>query len=87
MATPYDMRVFTEAGVDVLSVPDQSERSLVGRHWNDIKGFLSTGNVTQLAPYEGSTVVGRRLQTSPDDIEHWAMRGELDFEDVYMAWW
>jgi hypothetical protein len=87
MTTPHDMRVFTDEGPEVLSVPDPIERSTVAEHWNDTKRGLATGDFTRLDRYEDKTVAGRRLQKNPDEIERWALQGQLDFEDIYTVWW
>ena len=80
---PYLMRVFTDEGVQDLDVPDRDERTTVGNHWNAIKGFLGDGSTDRLYPFEDQSVAGHRLQTDPSEIEIWAYRGELDFEDIY----
>lgn len=82
---PYLMRVFTDEGVQDLDVPYEDERRTVGNHWNAIKGFLGDGSVDRLWPFVDQTVAGRRLQTDPSEIEIWAYRGELDFEDIYSS--
>jgi hypothetical protein len=79
----YDMRVFTDEGVIVFSIDDWYERSVVGSYWNAVRTFLGSGDVESLVQFERETVQGHRLQTDPDEIERWAMQGELDFEDIY----
>ena len=78
------MRVFTDEGVEVLDVPDYSERSVVGQHWNAVRSSLE-GDLRALGPFEGETVAGRHLQTDPDEIETWGHQGDIDWEHIYAS--
>ncbi len=82
--TNDEMYVLTGSGVEAASVPQESDRSTVGRHWNSIRKFLQTGDSEPLAEFEGHSINGRPLETDPDVIEEWWRRRELDFLDIYL---
>ena len=77
------MRVLTWVGVHDLDLPESSDRSTVGGHWNAVQAYLYTGETEQLDRYRGVHVAGRLLLTDPDVIERLARIGELDLEDIY----
>ena len=77
------MRVLTTDGLRFL--PDLSDReaSAVGRHFNAIRRYLETGAVVELMELEGTEVAGNVLETSLTQIEHHAIRGNVEFESIY----
>jgi hypothetical protein len=78
------IRMLTTSGVEVLPVEVFSDTaSAIGQHWNAVKHFLHTGDISVLQPFQSSRIGPYRFETDPDKIERWAMRGELDFEDIY----
>ena len=79
-----EMRMLTPEGVEVVPVwADSDDASVIGQHWNAVKKFLHTGDVSVLVPFAAWRIQGYRLATDPAWIELWARRGELDFEDIY----
>lgn len=83
--SPKKMRLITTRGVVARRVPDETDRSLVGRHASAVGRFLATGDTDVLAPFAEATVAGRRLESDPERLEAWASSGELEFEDLYPA--
>lgn len=77
------MRILTNTGVEIATVRDDVMASLIGSYWNDIKWFLSTGDVTAMDPYVGVVVDGFELETDLDLIEDLESEGQLDFRDIY----
>ena len=79
-----EMYFLSGSGVEATSVPQEADRSAVGRHWNAIRTFLRTGDSEPLAEFENYSINGRPLETSPDAIEEWWRRRELAFLDIYL---
>lgn len=78
------MKMLTASGVEVLAVDFGSDAaSAIGRHWNAVKRFLHTGDISEPEPFASLRIRGHRFAVDPGWIEHWAARGELDFEDIY----
>lgn len=77
------MRILTRVGVRDVDLPEFSDRSIVGGHWNAVQNFLYTGETDELERYRGVQVAGRPLLTDPDKIERLARIGDLDFEEIY----
>jgi hypothetical protein len=78
------MKMLTTSGVEVLPVEVPSEAaSAIGEHWNAVKNFLHTGQTSELEPFSFMRIRDYRFATDPDWITRWAIRGELDFEDIY----
>jgi hypothetical protein len=71
--------MLTDQGRVTVEV-DEDEASLIGRHWNAIGAYLSTGNVEQLARFVGRRAGGRPFVTDPDTIESLATIGEIDHD-------
>jgi hypothetical protein len=79
------MRILTRVGVRDVDLPQFSDRSIVGGHWNAVQTFLYTGETDELDRYRGVQVANRPLLTDPDKIERLARIGELDLEDIYAS--
>lgn len=79
------MRILTRVGVRDVDLPEFSDRSTVGGHWNAVQTFLYTGETDELERYRGVSVANRLLLTNPDEIERLARIGELDLEDIYAS--
>ncbi len=77
------IRVLTTHGLQYPSDLTDGEASAVGRHWNAIRRYLETGAVVELMELEGTEVVGVRLETRLVEIEHQAIRGNVEFESIY----
>jgi hypothetical protein len=54
-----------------------------GSYWNGVRRYVRTGDESGLWPLEGAGVGLYRFETDPDEIDYWAIRGELEFEDIY----
>jgi hypothetical protein len=81
------MKMLTTSGVEVLSIDRGSEAaSAIGEHWNAVKNFLHTGDTSELQPFSSTRIRDYGFATDPDWITRWAIRGELDFEDIYESW-
>ena len=78
------MKILTASGVEVVSVDFGTDAaSAIGHHWNAVKHFLNTGDISELEPFATLRIQGHGFAVDPGWIEHWAARGELDFEDIY----
>ncbi len=77
------IRVLTTHGLQYPSDLNDGEASAVGRHWNAIRRYLETGAVVELTELEGTKVAGMRLETRIAEIEHHAIRGNVEFESIY----
>lgn len=82
------MKMLTTSGIEVLAVEVGSDAaSAIGQHWNAVKDFLNTGRRLDLEPFSSMRILGYKFATDSDWILRWAMRGELDFEDIYESGW
>jgi hypothetical protein len=77
------MRVLTTHGVKMLGGLSDTDASTVGRHWNAVRRYLEYGYETDLSTFQGVTVSGRFLETDPDVIDWYALRGDVRFESIY----
>jgi hypothetical protein len=77
------MRILTRVGVRDVDLPEFSDRSTVGSHWNAVQTFLYTGETDELDRYRGVQVANRLLLTDPDTIERLAKIGDLDVDEIY----
>lgn len=90
------IRVLTSQGVQFMSGLSDSDRSLVGHHWNAVRRYLETGQTDELEALEGAMVGGEEfghlpgiplrgvsLDCDPSSIEWHAVRGEVSFESIY----
>lgn len=79
------MRMLTTRGVEVLAVEVGSDAArAIGQHWNAVQHFLHSGDASRLEPFASMRLtLFYKFAVDPDWIERWAMRGELDFEDIY----
>jgi hypothetical protein len=60
----------------VVEVDNPNDASTVGLYWSSAyDGFLATGDVGRLEPFEGVVIAGYPLEIDPDAIE--------DFDDVH----
>jgi hypothetical protein len=72
------MPILSDGELIVVDVPNSIDQSIVGSYWaSGYYGFLATGDVHRLAPFEGVTIAGYPLETDPDVIE--------DFDDAHGA--
>ena len=62
---------------------NDEEASDIGSYWNAARKFARTGDDSDLWPFEGLFIGEYEFETDPDEIEFWALRGELEFEDIY----
>ena len=80
------IRVLTPDGVVEVDLPDDRERSTVGRYWNAISDYTRNGRTDRLSEFESVEVGdGLRFETGPDAIDEFWFSGELDFLDVYTS--
>jgi hypothetical protein len=77
------MNVLSTQGHLTVVVRGSRSASLVAEHANAVQRYLATGDTSVLAPFVGKRVAGLTLQTDPNEIEAFALSGELDFEDIY----
>jgi hypothetical protein len=77
------MSVLSVDGVRDVDTRGSRVRSLVGRHWNAVRRFGATGDVSALRPFTGRRVGGVELATDPDLIEEYIRQGEIDIDDIY----
>lgn len=72
------------AAVAVVDV-DRSDASYLGSYWaSGYRGFLATGDVRHLAPFEGDLVAGLPLMTDPGLIEEFDEEfGQVDVAQIY----
>lgn len=77
------MSVLSRQGLVDVDTRGSRVRSLVGRHWNAVRRFGVTGDVSVLRPFEGKRVGGVELATDPDLIEEYIRQGEVDLDDIY----
>lgn len=78
------MSVLSVNGVVDVDTRGSRVRSLVGRHWNAIRRFGASGDVSYLKPFEGKRAGGVELATDPDLIEEYIRQGEVDIDDIYV---
>jgi hypothetical protein len=69
----------------VVDVRDPSDQSTVGSYWTSgYDGFLATGDVRRLEPFEGVVIAGYPLETDPDAIEDFDdLHGSVDVREYY----
>jgi len=77
------MSVLSVDGVVDIDTRGSRVRSLVGRHWNAVRRFGATGDVSVLKAFAGKRVGGVELATDPDLIEEYIRQGEIDLDDIY----
>jgi hypothetical protein len=77
------MSVLSVDGVVDIDTRGSRVRSLVGRHWNAVRRFGATGDVSLLKPFTGRRVGGVELASDPDLIEEYIRQGEIDIDDIY----
>lgn len=77
------MRILTSSGPEWVDVPSNSDASDIGSFWNGVRKFVNTGDDSGLWSFEGRVIGDYELLTDLDEIEYWALRGELEFEDIY----
>jgi hypothetical protein len=80
------MRVI-EAGVGSVFVDVRGSRAArtVGRYWNAVDHFLTTGDDEPLRRFRGVKVGGVELETDPEAIEALAYQGTIEFETIYQV--
>lgn len=77
------MHVTTPEGGLLLPVRGSRVASAVAQHANAIRRFLSTGDMSGLARFEGKRIAGHALETDPDRLERMALQGEIDWLSIY----
>ena len=77
------MRAVTRGGTVLLPDLTDAEATLVARHDNAVRKYLYTGDHTDLEEFDGMTVAGHQLETDLDELDRYALRGEIRFEDIY----
>jgi len=90
------MRVITTSGVVMMSGMTSADRSLVGRHLNAVRWYLTNGSAgSRLPDFDGTTVTGYTfddgktssvtvaLDTNLADLSAKERNGELDFDSPY----
>jgi hypothetical protein len=77
------MRVLTPSGPQWIDVTSYADASDIGSYWNAVRKYVRTGDDSGLWPHEGHIIGDSELLTDPDEIDFWALRGELEFEDIY----
>jgi hypothetical protein len=83
MSRENAIRVLTTRGAQFLTGLTRDQASAVGRHWNAVRRYLDTGQDFQLGEFDDVDIDGETLETGIDAIEYWAIRGEVQFEDIY----
>ncbi len=77
------IRVLTTHGLQHPSGLSDDDATTVGRYWNAVRRYLETGAVDGLMELEGTEVAGMKLETRLAEIEHHAIRGDVEFESIY----
>lgn len=88
----HPVRVLSTHGLAYLANLDPRDATLVGRHWNAIRGYLDTGDSVELADFDNIEIQGADkqgiavravLETDLDTIDMHAIRGDVSFESIY----
>lgn len=81
---PYRDDGSDRAEVTVVEVND-ADASLLGSYWNSgHRNFLATGDVSHLVPFEGVSIDGLPLMTTPRLIEEFDDAfGHVDVREIY----
>ena len=77
------MRAVTRGGPVLLPDLTDEQATLVARHDNAVRKYLYTGDHTDLGQFDGVTVDGHQLETDLDELDRYALTGEIRFEDIY----
>ena len=79
------MPILSDGELRVVNVPSPDDQSTVGSYWaSGYYGFLATGDVDRLAPFDGVAIAGHRLETDPDVIEEFDdAHGPVDVRQYY----
>jgi hypothetical protein len=80
-----EMPILTDGELVVVDVTSPFDQSTVGSYWaSGYYGFLETGDVGRLAPFEGVAIAGHPLETDPDVIEEFDdAHGPVDVRQYY----
>jgi hypothetical protein len=70
-------------GVVWVTPRNEEEASDIGSYWNAVRKYVYSGDDSALSQFEGLSAGSYESETDPDDIDFWALRGELKFEDIY----
>lgn len=79
------MPILSDGRLVVVDVRDPVDQSTVGSYWTSgYYGFLGTGDVRRLEPFEGVMIAGYPLETDPDAIEDFDdAHGSVDVREYY----
>jgi hypothetical protein len=86
------IRMLSTSGVVFLAAVTNTDAGIIGRHWNAVRRYLETGDSDDLEPFEQVRVTGRDdsgqarrvvLETDLDEIDRYAIRGDIRFESIY----
>lgn len=85
---PRDVPLIKRTSTRSIRVPNFAEASKVGRYFNAIQRLLDTGEVDQLSPFEGESVLdisGKRhgFETDPNNLFRWSAKDEQPFHEIY----
>lgn len=72
-----------DVGIVTVSVSGSRQASLIGRHWNAVNRYLTTGSDSELRWFVGRSVAGVEFETDLNAIDELAGAGELEFETIY----
>ena len=80
----HRMAVLSANGLADVDTRGSRVRSLVGRHWNAVRRFGVTGDVSLLLPFVSKRAGGVELASDPAQIEEYFRRGEVSVDDIYI---
>ncbi len=82
----WEMLTISDGEVIEVDIYDEEEASLNGRYMNAVGRVLRPGSDPHLLDdFEGLVVDGQVLETRFDVVEEMAVRGELNFREIYLS--
>lgn len=78
-----DMLVPTTIGNAPVTIRDSREASKLGKYMAAVGKYLRTGDIDQLAEFEGESVGGHVLITDPELLSSLAQAGALSLDEIY----
>lgn len=79
-----EMRVVTGAQVTTFATTHWSQRSTIGRYWNEVERAVA-GKPNALGRSRGWRVGGIELETDVDALAELGRQGRLAFKSIYAA--
>ena len=82
----WEMLTISDGEVVEVDIYDEKEASLNGRYMNAVgRSLRADGDPSLLDEFEYQVVGGYVLETRFDVIEKMAVRGELNFREIYLS--